>query len=38
MESTRCNICGRPLTASKSVARSVGPVCWAKLKRGEIEA
>ncbi len=32
-----CNICGRPLTAPKSVARGVGPVCWAKLKRGELD-
>jgi len=27
---TRCCICGRPLTADKSVARGIGPICWGK--------
>lgn len=26
-ETTPCEMCGRPLTARKSVARGMGPVC-----------
>ena len=28
--STRCSVCGRLLTVAESVARGIGPVCWAK--------
>uniref|UniRef100_A0A6M3M795 Uncharacterized protein n=1 Tax=viral metagenome TaxID=1070528 RepID=A0A6M3M795_9ZZZZ len=31
MKSTRCLICGRLLTNSKSVERGIGPVCRARL-------
>jgi len=37
MESTRCRICGRLLTNPKSVERGIGPVCWARLKAGQIK-
>ncbi len=33
----KCSICGRRLTASTSLERGVGPVCWARLKRGELK-
>lgn len=29
---TRCAICGKPLTADKSVARGIGPICHKKEK------
>ena len=34
--STHCRICGRRLTVRVSVEREIGPVCWGRLKRGEI--
>jgi len=34
MESTTCRICGKPLKVQKSVERGIGPVCWAKMKKG----
>ena len=37
MESTNCRICGRLLTNTKSVERGIGPVCWGRLKRGELK-
>ena len=35
-EETRCRICGRRLTVPGSVKREIGPVCWGRLKRGEV--
>lgn len=35
-EPTRCKICGRVLTNPKSIEREIGPICWGRLKRGEI--
>lgn len=29
----RCCICGRKLTADKSVARGIGPICYGKTKK-----
>jgi len=37
MESTTCRICGKPLKVKESVERGVGPVCWGRIQRGEIE-
>ncbi len=37
MASTTCRVCGKPLRVPKSVERGIGPKCWAKIKRGEIE-
>jgi len=37
-EETRCKICGRRLTVPESVEREIGPVCWGRLKRGEVDA
>jgi len=36
--STHCRICGRRLTVRVSVEREIGPVCWGRLKRGEVDA
>uniref|UniRef100_A0A6M3ME27 Uncharacterized protein n=1 Tax=viral metagenome TaxID=1070528 RepID=A0A6M3ME27_9ZZZZ len=33
----RCRICGHPIWTDESVKRGVGPVCWGRIKRGEIE-
>ena len=33
----RCRICCRELTNPVSVRRGVGPVCWRRLPRGELE-
>jgi len=33
--STRCRVCGRLLTVAESVARGIGPLCWAALKGKE---
>ncbi len=30
---TRCRVCGRLLTHPTSVARGIGPVCWANMNR-----
>jgi hypothetical protein len=35
-EETRCRICGCLLTVPESVKREIGPVCWGRLKSGEI--
>lgn len=34
---TRCRICGRELTATLSVARGIGPRCWAALRRKDAQ-
>ena len=34
---TRCQRCGHPLTAPRSVARAFGPTCWSKTEIGALE-
>ena len=34
---TRCQRCGHPLTATRSVARAFGPTCWSKTEIGALE-
>lgn len=33
-----CPVCNRPLKSKKSMAKGIGPVCEAKVKRMENEA
>jgi len=35
-EETKCRICGKRLIVSESKKRGIGPVCWGRLKRGEV--
>jgi len=32
-----CQICGRSLSDPRSVERMIGPVCWKKFERGEVD-
>lgn len=34
----RCAGCGHVLTAPRSVARALGPVCWLRTARGQLDA
>lgn len=33
----RCRVCGRKLTNQKSVDRQIGPVCWSKLEKSNLQ-
>lgn len=32
----KCRICGRWLSNPVSVERGIGPVCWARIQKGEL--
>ena len=33
----RCGICGKPLSNPTSLRRGIGPVCYARMQRGELK-
>ena len=33
----RCGICGKPLSNETSVRRGIGPVCYSRLRKGELD-
>ena len=33
----RCGICGKPLSNQTSLRRGIGPVCYARLQKGELD-
>lgn len=35
---SRCLLCGHPLTAPRSLARGMGPTCWGRTARGQLDA
>jgi len=35
-EETKCRVCSRRLTVPESVKREIGPVCFGRLRRGEV--
>jgi hypothetical protein len=37
-EADRCRICGKALRDKTSVSRGMGPKCWAKLQKGQVDA
>ena len=34
----RCVRCAHPLTAARSLARGMGPTCWGRTARGQLDA